>query len=126
MEILRFAGAALAVTLVFVFVRTWNPAFEVPLKLAAAVLFLGALALSAKPLYEELWRLSEESAFGDRLGTLFEAVGIGILTGAVAEICRECREPAVAGYVELAGRLGILFLCLPLVREILEAVEGLL
>lgn len=126
MDILRFTGAALLVTVVFAVVRTWNPSFDMPLKLSAAILFLGAIAVSAGPLYEELIGLCEESAFGDRLGTLSAAVGIGILTGVVAEICRECRENAIAGYVELAGRVAILFLCLPLVREILGAVEDLL
>ena len=62
----------------------------------------------------------------EHAGVLLSAIGIAILTQTVSEICRDCKEGTVAGYVELAGRIEILLLCLPLLAEILDVVEDLL
>ncbi len=126
MEIGKFLAAAILTVIVFSFVRAWNPSFDIPLKLTAAVLFLSALLAFAKPILESIADMTENSALAGHAKTLLLAVGIAILTQTVSEICRECKETAVAGYVEMAGRLNILLLCLPLLKEIFSAVEELL
>lgn len=126
MDILKFCGAAILVTVVFYFVRTWNPSFDIALKLSSAVFFLGILVIMARPIIETLISMMKNSAIADHAGILLSAIGIAVLTQTVSEICRDCKEGAVAGYVELAGRLEILLLCLPLIAEILGVVEGLL
>lgn len=126
MDILKLCGVAILVTVVFCIVRTWNPSFDIALKLSSSVFFLGILAVAASPILRELSSMMASSALADQSQTLLSAVGIALLTGTVSEICRDCKEGAVAGYVELAGRLEILLLCLPLLAEILGVVEGLL
>ncbi len=126
MEIGKFLAAAVLCVIVFSFVRTWNPSFDIPLKLAAAVLFLGGIFLMARPILESVMQMTAQSALTGHAKTLLSALGIAILTQTVSEICRECKETAVAGYVEMAGKLGILALCVPLLKEILSVVEGLL
>ncbi len=126
MEIGKFLAAAVLCVIVFSFVRAWNPSFDIPLKLAAAVLFLTALLMFARPILESIADMTENSALSGYAKTLLLAVGIALITQTVSEICRECKETAVAGYVEMAGRLNILLLCLPLLREIFATVEGLL
>lgn len=126
MDILKLCGAAILVTVIFCFVRTWNSSFDIALKLAAAVFFLGILVGTARPIIETLVSMMAESAIADYAGILLSAIGIAILTQTVSEICRDCKEGAVAGYVELAGRLELLLLCLPLLAEILGVVEELL
>lgn len=126
MGILKICAVAILVTVVFCFARTWNPTFDMPLKLAAAVFFLGVLMGMAKPMIETLVSMLEGSAMAEYSSVLLSAIGIAILTQTVGEICRDCKESSVAGYVELAGRLEILLLCLPLLGEILGVVEELL
>lgn len=126
MEIVKLCAAALLATVVFCFARVWNPSFDIALKLASAVFFLGAILYAARPLVETLVSMIEGSSMAEQSGVLISAIGIAILTQTVSEICRDCKEGAIAGYVELAGRIEILLLCLPLLAEILEVVEELL
>ena len=126
MELFKVCGAAILVTVIFCLVRLWNPSFDLPLRLAAAVFFLGLVLARVKPFLAEFLSMVGGVALSPYASVLLSAVGVAILTQTVSEICRDCREGAVAGYVELAGRVEILLLCLPLLREILGVLEELL
>jgi len=126
MDTLRLCAAGLAVTLLLVLLRQWNPAFELPMKLSAAILFVGLLASLARPLVSYVKEMMGATAAAPYVEVLLRALGVAVLTETVGGICRECKEGAVASYLEIAGRLEILILCLPLMEEILECVKGLL
>lgn len=116
---------ALICVIVFSVVRQWGRDFELPIKLTSAVVFLGILLRMAAPLLSWLREMLFADAVGEYGGILLGAVGIALLTGVCADLCRECREPTVASYVEMAGRIEILILCLPLIRDILETARRL-
>lgn len=125
MDTLRICGLALVAVIAFSAVRLWGRDFEIPMKLTAAVVFGGLLCGMARPLLLWVREMLEAGAAADYARLLLSAVGIAALTGVCAEICRDCREPTVASYVETAGRLEILLLCIPLIREILASVAEL-
>ncbi len=122
----EICAVGLAVTLILALVRGWNPAFDVPMKLATAILFVSLLLSLASPLFTYLRRLMETTAAKPYAEILLRALGVAVLTEVAGGICRECKEGTVGGFVEMAGRLEILILCLPLMEEILESVRGLL
>ena len=126
MEVMKLCAIAVLVTVIFCFVRIWNPSFDMPLRLAAAVFFGSVIIGMAKPVIGVLASMLEGSAMAEYASVLLSAIGVAILTQTVSEICRDCKEGAVAGHVELAGRLEILLLCLPLLAELLGVVEELL
>ncbi len=49
---------------------------------------------------------------------LLRALGITYLTCTASDLCRSAGEPAVGNSIELAGRIELLLLCLPLFREL--------
>ena len=126
MDTWKICGLALVAVIAFAVVRHMGRDFEIPMKLTAAVVFGGILVAMARPL--TIW--IRDSLGGGTAArytdVLLGALGIALATGICADICRDCRESSIAGYVEMAGRIEILLLCLPLIAEILEAVGGLL
>ncbi len=126
MDTVRLCAAGLVVTLVLALLRSWSPSFDLPMKLSAALLFVGLLLGLAMPLISYVKRLMESTAAAPYAELLMRALGVAILTETVSGICKECKESTVASYLEIAGRLEILILCLPLMEEILESVKGLL
>ena len=124
-DTLRICAAALLAVICFSVVRKVNSGFDMPLKVTAAVVFFGVIIAATIPLFAYLSELVKNSALGTWQGILFGAFGIALLSHLTAEICRECGEGAIGGYVELAGKAEILILCLPLVKELLAEVEGL-
>lgn len=125
MDTWKICGMALICLVAFAVVRQWGRDFEVPMKLAAAVVFLGILLGMAIPLLTWIREMLSVGAVSEYAELLLGALGIAVVTGVCADLCRECREPTVASYVEMAGRLEILILSIPLIKEILAAIGQL-
>ena len=118
---LAVMGASAALIL-----RQWK-ADLVPLLRVALVLFFGVSAITAAaPLISYIKGIAGTVGNAEYVAVLFKALGIALLSHFCAEICRECGEVAAANGVELTGKIEILLLCLPLIRDILETAQGLL
>lgn len=126
MDTAEICAAGIAVTLLMALMRQWNPGFDLPMKLSAAILFITVLLGLASPLLSYVRGLMEATAVGPYAEILLRALGVALLSEIAGGICRECKETTVGSFVEMAGRLEILILCLPLMEEILESVKGLL
>lgn len=57
---------------------------------------------------------------------LLKSICIAILTQVTSAICKDAGEAGIAGFVETAGKLEILLLSFPLIKEILELTAQLL
>jgi len=57
---------------------------------------------------------------------LIKGLGTAGITYAAVEICRTAGENTLAGYVELAGKIELLLIGIPVFREILSIAVGLL
>lgn len=55
---------------------------------------------------------------------VLKCAGIGFLTQTAADICTDAGERAVGGKILTAGKMGMLTVCLPLIRSILGTALG--
>ncbi len=60
------------------------------------------------------------------LQIVFRVMGVAYLTGFTAQICRDAGEGALALKLEMAGKVIILFLAVPVLVAILESVLRML
>ena len=60
------------------------------------------------------------------VSTIFKVLGIAYLAEFSAQICRDAGSQAIAGKIELAGKVIILTLAIPILLAILEAIVALL
>lgn len=98
------------------------------LRMAVAVLALGGVISMAAELLSALGEVTEragESVDGT-LSFLGKALAIAFLTEGAAAICRDSGEGGLATWVELAGKLELLLLAIPLVGEVWDFVGELL
>jgi stage III sporulation protein AD len=51
---------------------------------------------------------------------LLKALAIALACNATASLCRDCGESALAEKAELAGKIAILSLCIPLLIRLLD------
>ena len=126
MDTIKICGAAVVCITIFSIIRAYNPNFEIPLKLSASVLFLGVIFGAVKPIVVFVRQMIEGEGTESFAPPLIAAFGIAFLTQICAEVCRDCKEASIASYVEIVGRVEILILCLPLIKEILQTVDKLL
>ena len=87
------------------------------------VLTLDELAAMSGFLREVLGRYQIDTAY---LAVMLKVIGVAYLAQFASDLCRDAGEGAVAGKVELAGRVLILALCLPVFAAILELIGSIL
>ena len=60
------------------------------------------------------------------VSTIFKVMGIAYLAEFSAQICRDAGRQAIAGKIELAAKVIIMTLAIPILLAILEAIVALL
>lgn len=120
---LKVFGAALIGVFAILIVRKSNSDGAVPLKMTVGVILAVGCVVIASPVIEFINEMSTViGGVGGEIyvGTLLKALGIAIITHICATVCRDSGEGSVAGYVELGGKIEIVLISLPLIREILS------
>lgn len=127
MGIIQVVTVALLAAVVLVLVRQARPELAVPLSLlvgAGLLLFVLAQVGAVVRLVEDLAaRADVEFQY---VGSLLKIIGIAYLAEFGAQICRDAGEGALGAKVELAGKVFILFLAIPIVVAVAETLLRLL
>jgi stage III sporulation protein AD len=126
-EIIQIAGFGLVVVVLLALLRPERPELAVQLGLVAGVaifmLLVPRLFLVLELLQDLAARAGVTPAY---TASLLRILGIAYIADFSGQLCRDAGEGAIASRIELAGKVLILLLALPIVRGILELVTALL
>lgn len=101
--------------------------YSLYIKLAAAAALMSVLILFISPIAETVRNIyARAGADEEYLTILFKSLGICYITQFACDICRDSGESALASQAELAGKLSLLILALPLFDSLSEIVSGLI
>lgn len=127
MTVFKVVGVALVAVAASLVLRAYRPELGLQIAIAAGVLILvltlDELAAMSGFLGAVLGRFQIDTGY---LKVMLKVIGVAYLAQFAADLCRDAGEGAVAGKVELAGRVLILALCLPVLAAILELVSSIL
>lgn len=62
----------------------------------------------------------------DYLKIIFKGLGICYITQLGCDCCKECGESVIASQLELAGKIAMVIISLPLFKALIAIIEGLL
>lgn len=121
-------GLAVVAAALITVIRQRVPEHALLLSVAAGVLILLWILRSGVPLFDEVRGLFENTAGaqGESVQILFKALGICFVVQIACDACRDLGESAIASKVELAGKISVLVLALPLFQRILAIVAQLI
>ena len=127
MDFMKLLAFAVVSAILIVLLRQNRPEQGLLLSLLAAAILLLWLLEGVAPILEELQQLVTRFSFGAEKGqVLFKTLGICFLTQTAADVCRDAGEGSLAGKIELAGKLAVLLLCMPLFQSLLDIAAGLI
>ena len=127
MDILRIALAGIVSVLLYSLVKQLKPEMAPLTAIGAAGIILVAITdslLDATGALEEMLVLSGLEK--QNVSLLIKALGMCIVTQFASDICRENSASSIATAVELAGRLGMLMLALPMIETVARIAIGLI
>lgn len=127
MNLAAMIGIALVAMILCVLLKGYRPEYSVFLSLAAGIIIL-LMALDALiPMMGTLFQLIELSGQGkEAFSILLKSLGVCFITQLAADACRDAGEGAIASKVELAGKVVILLLAMPLFEQIITVATSLM
>ena len=126
-EYLRFAAAALIGLILVLVVGRQSRDLGMMLSLAVCVLLaLGAMEFlePVMELLDELKRLGELD--GGAVGILLRCAGIGMVSELAGLLCADAGEGAMGRALQICANAAILWLSLPLLRQVLTMIGEVL
>ena len=125
-SLFKVIGIALTAAVASLLLRTYRPELSVQIAVAAGTLLLLLTVDELKVMSAFLNDMFERTGIKtEYLKAMVKVLGIAYLAQFAADLCRDAGESAVAGKVELAGRVMILAISLPILGAILELVSGI-
>lgn len=127
MEIWQIVGLALIVTVTGVLLRQFRPEIALQLTILAAVMIFLLVLGKVKIIIELLQNLADEANVNSYyLLIVLKIVGISYLAEFGAQICRDAGEGALATKVEMAAKVSVLVLAIPIIAAIMESLIRLM
>ena len=108
-------------------VKALKPEYGVYVSLAVCLVLFSAIAGRLTLLVDEINRLqSYVKLDAGYVGILLKMTGITYIAELASDLCKDAGYQAVAGQIELFGKLALLSLSMPVVLALMETVSGFL
>jgi stage III sporulation protein AD len=116
-------GVGLTATVLVTVLRQRAPQFAMLAGLVAGIALLLMVIESMAPVIQTLSDLASLAKV-DRgfLTTVLKIIGIAYIVEFAAQVARDAQEGALAGKIELAGKVGIVILALPIITGVVESL----
>lgn len=127
MDIVAVVFLAITGLVLLIILRQSRPEMALVLSILLGVLIFASAIPKIGMIVNALVSIAERADVGSlHLATLLKIVGVAYITEFGAQICRDAQEGAIASKVELAGKVIIMALSIPIVLVILDTVLQLL
>lgn len=127
MNIGAIAGICLCAAVTSAMLRRYHQEYASVLSIAAGAVVLIALLSGLAPAFSEIKNLLSSAGLSASYSQiLFKTMGICFLAQFAADSCRDAGENVLASRVELAGKLAIVVLSLPLFENIAKTAADLI
>lgn len=126
MEIWQIVGLALIVAVISVVLKQFRKEIALQLTiLTGAIIFMLILG-KIKIIIDLLQNLADQANISSYyLLIVLKIVGVAYLAEFAADICRDAEERALATKIEVAAKVGVLVLAIPIIVAILESLVRL-
>ena len=128
MEILKIAGLALTGVLLASLMKSVHKEFSIYIILATVIVVFLMILDKLTEVFAFLQSIYDSVPYGKTFfPVIFKVLAVAIdIADLTAQLCRDAGESAVGGKVELAGKVIIFYLALPILSAILELIGTLL
>ena len=127
MEILTLCAAALTAVIAAVGLKKYSPETSILIAAAGGILIILAVLPKALPAAEEIKQLISLSGLNTDYGQiLIKTIGICLIGKFTSEFCIDNGYSSLGSKIDLAAKISVLVISLPLYGNILETVSQLL
>lgn len=127
MEIIQIVGLGLIATILILIVKEQKPLFAFLIATTAGIVIFLFVIGKIGAVLQVLERMAQSSGMDEiHLKTILKIIGIAYIAEFGAQMVRDAGQDSIASKIELAGKVLILVLAVPIISIIIETVMKLL
>ena len=121
MEILQVVGLCIVATVIIIVLKTQRPEIAIQISILTGIvvffIVLGKLSAVLDLLNSYAKKVSIDMAY---INILLKIIGIAYIAEFGAEVCKDAGESAIASKIELAGKVVIIVMSVPIMTSMLD------
>ena len=127
MDIVKIVAIALISIVIIAILKQHRPEFVTYASIVAGIIILYFVISEFSPIINLLQNLSQKMGVSSKFfGILLKITGIAYLTEFGVSTCKDSGETAIASKVELAGKILIISLSIPIITTLIETLLKLI
>ncbi len=127
MEIVQVIGLAIVVTVIGTVLRQIKPEMAIQLSIIAGVAIFLLIMDKVRIIIDLMQKLADQANISSYyLFIILKVVGVAYLAEFGCQICKDAGENALATKVEIAAKIFVIILAIPIIVAIMESMMKLL
>lgn len=127
MEILKISAFALIAAIVIVLIKQERKEIGVTISILAAVMLAVYAILKLDDVVSLVFELVANAGINSKyLEIILKVVGIAYIIELSKDVCVDSGETALAGKVEMAGKIMIMSMTIPIITGVIEVINKLI
>ncbi|MFQ7472983.1 MAG: stage III sporulation protein AD [Anaerovoracaceae bacterium] len=127
MEILKIAALALTGVILASLMKSVNKEISLYIILATVIILFLSIIDRLSEVFLFLQNIYDKVTYGKTFfPIILKVLAVAYITDFTAQLCKDAGEGAIASKVELAGKVIIFYLAMPILSAILELIGSLL
>lgn len=120
-------GLALTGAVLCLLLKQYKPEYAVVVSIVCGVLLFAGVLVNLEPAFASMNELMQNSGIdAGYTKTIVKALGICYVVQLASDSCKDAGQSAIASKVELAGKVSIVLLCLPMFQNLAEIAMKLI
>ena len=123
MEIFQIVGLALIATILAVLIKEHRPEIAMQISMVTGLIIFLLVVIKLASVLEVLKQLSARINIDlVYISTVLKIVGIAYIAEFGAQVCKDAGETAIASKIELAGKVIIMVLAVPILMALMDLI----
>ena len=123
MNVVTIIGFALMAGALSVVLKEIRAEYAMAITVAAGAAVLLMLVGMSLPVISEIESLAKQANIAtETVGILLKALGICYIAELAASACRDSGQTSIASKIDLAGKIAVVVLSLPMVRQLVDMI----
>lgn len=126
-DIVQIVGVGIVATILIVILKVQKPEIGVQISIITGIVVFLMIAGKMSAVLELLSSFTRKANIDiTYISTLLKIIGIAYITEFGADICRDAGESAIASKIELAGKVVIVVIAVPIITSLLDLIIKIL
>lgn len=123
MQLMQIVGIGMIATVIIIILRVQKPEIAVQASIAAGLVIFMLLSSKLSAVIELLENYADKADIKPiYFTTVLKITGIAYIAEFGAEVCKDAGENAIASKIELAGKVMIVVLAVPVITSLLDII----